>query len=113
MASDFSKDDSFVFASHKGTALNPNNFVNRGFKPALKKAGLDGLTPRITFHDLRHYFASAMTDYGIGSVDLADAMGHRDKATTERIYIHAFNREKKDSAIRAAMQTAMNSGRRR
>lgn len=35
-------------------------------------------------------------------------MGHRDSRTTERIYIHLFNRERVDEQVRIAMQSAMN-----
>jgi hypothetical protein len=35
-------------------------------------------------------------------------VGHRDKNTTERIYVHAFDRKEKAEALRAAMQSAMN-----
>lgn len=112
IASDFSTDEHLVFPSHEGTALNPSNLVNRGFKPALKKAGLDGLNPGIRFHDLRHFFASVMIDRGVSSVVLADVMGHRDSRTTERIYIHLFNRRRTADHVRDAMQSAMNRGRR-
>lgn len=111
IASDFSKEDDLVFPSHTGTPLNQSNLISRGFKPALKKAGLDGLNPKITFHDLRHFFASVMITQGISSVVLADVMGHRDSRTTERIYIHLFNRERTDEQVRDAMQSAMNHGR--
>jgi integrase len=64
--------------------------------------------PKITFHDLRHAFASIMIERGINSTVLADVMGHRDSRTTERIYIHLFNRQRTDDSVRAAMQSAMN-----
>lgn len=108
LASDFSMDKHFVFPSRQGTALNPSNLVNRGFKPALRKAGLDGLNPGIRFHDLRHFFASVMIDRGVSSVVLADVMGHRDSRTTERIYVHLFNRRRTADQVRDAMQSAMN-----
>ena len=38
---------------------------------------------------------------------LADLMGHTDSRTTERIYIHLFNRERTDEQVREAMQAAM------
>jgi integrase len=48
-----------------------------------------------------------MVERGITSVDLADVMGHTDSRTTERIYVHLFNRERTDAHVRAAMQSAM------
>jgi len=107
LASDFSTDEHLVFPSQDGTPLNQSNLVNRGFRPALKKAGLDGLNPGIRFHDLRHFFASVMIDRGVSSVVLADVMGHRDSRTTERIYVHLFNRRRTADQVRDAMQSAM------
>jgi integrase len=107
LASGFSTETDFVFSSKKGTPLNPSNVRNRGLKPALEAAGLDSVHPKITFHDLRHAFASIMIERGVSSVVLADLMGHRDSRTTERIYIHLFNRERTDEQVRAAMQSAM------
>jgi integrase len=48
-----------------------------------------------------------MIERGITSVVLADLMGHSDSRTTERVYIHLFNRERTDEAVRSAMQSAM------
>ena len=107
LASPFSAETDFVFSSKNGTPLNPSNIRSRGFKPALEAAGLDNLNPKIVFHDLRHAFASIMIERGISSVVLADLMGHRDSRTTERIYIHLFNRQRTDEQVRAAMQSAM------
>ena len=88
-------------------ALNARNVVRRGFEPALKEAGLNTTTPKITFHDLRHAFASLMVAQGTNSIELATVMGHRDSRTTETIYIHLFDRERSEQRIRAAMQTAL------
>jgi integrase len=107
LASSYSNDTDFVFASSVGTPLNARNVVTRGFEPALKAAGLAGLKPKIVFHDLRHAFASFMIERGTSSVDLAEVMGHRDSRTTERIYIHLFNRQRMEEKVRAAMQSAM------
>ena len=107
LASNHSQDNDFVFASNTGTALNARNVVRRGFEPALKEAGLNTTTPKITFHDLRHAFASLMVAQGTNSIELATVMGHRDSRTTETIYIHLFDRERSEEKIRAAMQTAL------
>ena len=107
LASEHSKDEDFVFPSNRGTPLNARNVVTRGFEPALREAGLSTTQPKITFHDLRHAFASIMIERGAISTDLAEVMGHRDSRTTEGIYIHLFNRERMDDKVRAAMQAAM------
>jgi hypothetical protein len=38
---------------------------------------------------------------------LAHVMGHRDATTTERKYIHLFNRHRTDEQVREAMRSAM------
>jgi integrase len=48
-----------------------------------------------------------MIERGITSIVLADLMGHTDSRTTERIYIHLFNRKRTDDDVRTAMQSAM------
>jgi integrase len=74
---------------------------------ALEAGLIGGGRPRITFHDLRHAFASIMIERGVSSTVLANLMGHTTSATTERIYIHLFNRQRTDEHVRAAMQEAM------
>jgi integrase len=93
LASDFSDEEEPVFASSSGRPLNHRNVAQRGFEVAAKEAGLiaEG-QPRITFHDLRHAFASIMIERGLSSTVLARVMGHRDATTTERKYVHLFNR---------------------
>jgi integrase len=108
LASDFSGDEQPVFASANGQPLNHRNVAQRGFEAAATEAGLfaEG-QPRVTFHDLRHAFASIMIERGLSSTVLARVMGHRDATTTERKYIHLFNRQRTDEQVRDAMQSAM------
>ena len=108
LATDYSADDEPVFASSTGRPLNHRNVAQRGFEAAAKEAGLiaDG-QPRVTFHDLRHAFASIMIERGLSSTVLVRVMGHRDATTTERKYVHLFNRQRTDDQVRVAMQSAM------
>jgi integrase len=48
-----------------------------------------------------------MIERGLSSTVLAHVMGHRDATTTERKYIHLFNRQRTDEQVRHAMQSAM------
>jgi integrase len=109
LRSRFSGDDDFVFSSKTG--LTPVSHVNarrRGFEPAVKLAGLDRPgEPKLTFHDLRHAFASIMIERGLNSTVLAAIMGHTNSSITEAIYIHLFNRQRTDEQVREAMQSAM------
>src|SRR3712207_6970696 len=50
------RDHGLIFPSQVGTPMNPDNFIRRSYKPLLKRAGL----PQMSFHDLRHTFASLM-----------------------------------------------------
>ena len=52
-------------------------------------------------------FAAIMIERGPSSIVLARVMGHRDATTTERKYIHLFNRQRTDHQVREAMQSAM------
>jgi integrase len=69
----FSTERDFVFASRNGTPLGHRN-VGRAFTRIVKTAGLDG-EPRLTFHGLRHIYASMMIERGISSTVLAEQSG--------------------------------------
>jgi integrase len=99
LRSDYSNDGDPVFASRKGTPLGHRNVTARGFEPAAKLAGIE----RVTFHDVRHAFASRMIARGISSTVLAKVMGHESSAITERIYVHLFDAVRTDEDVREAM----------
>jgi integrase len=69
------------------------------FEPAAKQAGIEG----VTFHSMRHAFASRLIDKGISSTVLAKLMGHESSAITERRYVHLFDKQRTDEAVRQAM----------
>lgn len=96
-------DDDFVFAALSGGPLTHRNAQRRGFDRAAKAAGLEG----VSFHDLRHAFASLMIERGVSSTVLANILGHTTSSTTEKIYVHLFNRERTDEQVREAMESAM------
>ena len=100
------RDDSLVFGSVKGTPLTHRNVQRRGFHPTREAAGLP---ETLTFHSLRHAFASVMIERGVSEFILAELMGHKDAATTRKVYVHAFNRQRSDDKVRAAMESAMAS----
>jgi integrase len=88
-----------VFASRNGKPLQHRNVTRRGFEPAAEHAGIEG----VSFHSMRHAFASRMIHRGISSLVLARLMGHESSAITERRYIHLFDKERTDDAVRVAM----------
>ena len=88
-----------VFASRTGTPLSHRNVQRRGFGAAAEAAGLHD----VTFHDLRHAFASRMIARGLTSTVLCRIMGHSNPGITERVYVHLFDKSRTDDAVRAAM----------
>jgi integrase len=65
-----------------------------GLRKACRKAGLEG----VTWHTLRHTFASRLNGNGADLVTVKELLGHSDIKTTLR-YAHT-NREAKASAVR-------------
>ena len=63
------------------TRLDPQNFYNRVYVPALKKAGIE----EITWHDLRHTCASRLVMAGVDIRTVQEIMGHKTLAMTMRL----------------------------
>jgi integrase len=60
----------------------------------------------VTPHDARHAAASQLADSGMSSADVRDMLGHSSSSVTEGIYIHAFDRDKREQRIREARAAA-------
>lgn len=103
LRSRYSADDDPVFAARNGKPLGHRNATRRGFEVAAAEASIDG----VTFHSMRHAFASRMIDRGISSTVLAALMGHESSRITELRYIHLFDRQRTDDQVRQAMASAM------
>jgi integrase len=99
LRAEYSDDEDPVFASKEGTALGHRNVTRRGFEPAAARAGIEG----VTFHDMRHAFASRMIARGIEPVTLAKLMGHEDIRETLNTYSHLWDRARTDDVVREAM----------
>jgi integrase len=97
-----SAEDDPVFAARNGKPLGHRNATRRGFEAAAAEAGIEG----VTFHSMRHAFASRMIDRGISSTVLAALMGHESSTITERRYVHLSDRQRTDEAVRQAMASA-------
>jgi integrase len=91
-----------VFAARGGRPLTHRNATRRGFENAAARAGIAD----VTFHSMRHAFASRMINRGTSSTVLAALMGHESSAITEQTYIHLFNQLRTDDAVREAMAGA-------
>jgi integrase len=100
LASKFSKDDDFVFASKTGKPLAHRNAQVRGFEAARDKAGLP---ETLTFHSMRHAFASLAAHRGVPIQVLSAALGHGDVGITQKVYVHLYGRDQAEDAFRKAM----------
>lgn len=87
---------SFVFLSpKKGTFLNPRTMQYR-FKSILKMIGL----PAITFHALRHTFATRWIECGMDVKSLSEVLGHASVQITLDIYVHSSDTLKREAIER-------------
>jgi integrase len=76
-------DDRLVFASERGTVLDPAN-VRRVLRTVCRRAGL----PEINPNELRHSAASLMSDRGVPLEQIADALGHSGTQMLDLVYRH-------------------------
>lgn len=65
----------------------------------------------MTFHGLRHHYASLLIDLGLSPVEVAAQLGHESAAFTLRTYAHLFKKDTTDvgdaiSRRRAAARVA-------
>ena len=99
LASSHSKDEDFVFAAREGGS-KLHRTIQRAWETIREQAGLPDT---ITFHDLRHAYASVAIHAGADAVFLARVMGHADPAITLRVYTHMFDTPRREEAFRKAM----------
>jgi len=81
--------DDLLFTSPQGEPLRISNFRGRVFDPAVRSAGLDGLTP----HGLRHTAASLAVSSGANIKAVQRMLGHKDAAMTLNVYADLFDDE--------------------
>jgi len=93
---DLYRDQGLVFATQKGTLVNPSNLRKCSFAPLLEKAGL----PRIRFHDLRHTCATLLLARNVNPKIVSEMLGHATVAITLDTYSHVLP-DMQDSATRA------------
>jgi integrase len=92
------KPDDLVFPCREGGPLKHRS-VQRAFERIRDKAGL---SEELTFHDLRHAFASLAAHAGVDTRMLSEAMGHSHAAVTAR-YTHMYNRAAAEENFRQAL----------
>ena len=79
----FRSADSNYLLSGSGNALEPRT-LQRRFKSILKKAGL----PSVSYHSLRHAFATNCLQAGFDVKTLSEILGHASVKTTLDRYVH-------------------------
>jgi hypothetical protein len=84
-----------LFPSPSGAMWRKDNFMARVFRPAVRRAELDGLT----FHDLRHTYASLMVAAGVTPPVIAEQLGHRDARLVLQRYGHLYPGASRQAAI--------------
>lgn len=85
-----------IFPNQAGGPINHNNMVNRHFKPALKKAGIE----RIRFHDIRHSFASILIEQGENIKYVQKQLGRSSPTVTLNVYSHLMRKQNPEAAAR-------------
>ena len=76
----------YVFPSLKGTPMSGNNLVKRNLRPLLERAGL----PPLTFHELRHTFATLMLGEREHMKVVSSILGHASIVQTMDTYSHVM-----------------------
>src|SRR5215211_915959 len=80
------QDEGLIFATQRGTLVNPTNLRKRSFAPLLEKAGL----PTIRFHDLRHTCATLLLSRNVNPKIVSEMLGHSSIAITLDTYSHVL-----------------------
>jgi integrase len=105
LASRYSAESDYVFASATGTPLAWRNIERRGLRHAADNAGLNPHgTPRLRVHDLRHTYASHLiTELRLDPAHVSKLLGHTRPSITLDTYTHLFNHATHAHDIRTRM----------
>ena len=102
------KPEDLVFPDRNGNKIRS---ISKAFFRIVKELGFnEGITDRrqaVTFHTLRHTFASWLAIQGESIITLKDMLGHKSTAMTER-YSHLIPDHKRRAAAR--LEEAFNGG---
>ncbi|MDP2211990.1 MAG: site-specific integrase [Candidatus Aquicultor sp.] len=81
--------EDLIFSNSMGNHLNPTNFYRDMFRPMVKKAKVRS----ISFHGLRHTYATGMLSNGASLLFVQQQLGHDDIQTTLKHYGHVLPKE--------------------
>ena len=85
------KKDTYIFNNQFNTPIDPRR-IQKHFKMILSKLNLTS----ITFHGLRHTFATRCIELGMDIKTLSEILGHSNVATTMSIYVHSTDSQKRE-----------------
>lgn len=80
-------DSPFIFYSAVGTPVQKRN-IYRSFNDIVKSAGI---TSDVTFHSMRHSFATRLIEKGADIKTISELLGHKSIKVTLDIYSHISN----------------------
>ena len=86
-----------IFTTEMGRPLNPQNLVD-----LVEKFAAAAGVPRITFHDLRHTYATAALEGGVAMKVVSERIGHSNVSFTMQTYAHVRAEADHEAAQQAA-----------
>jgi len=92
----------FIFSNADGEPLRKSSFGQTTWHPARKRAGI---TEGVTFHDLRHLYASLLIRHGESVKVVQARLGHASASETLDTYSHLW--PDSDDTTRAAVDAAL------
>lgn len=93
--------DGLLFSTATGEPLRRTSFSANVWRPAVKRAGVEGLV----FHSLRHYYASLLIHHGESVKVVQSRLGHATAAETLDTYSHLW--PDSEDQTRAAIDSAL------
>lgn len=81
----------YVLVNKNGDMIDPRS-IQYQFKELIKKIKIT----QITFHGLRHTFATRCIELGMDIKTLSEILGHSNVSTTMSIYVHSTEQQKKN-----------------
>jgi integrase len=93
--------DGFLFTTELGEPIRRTAFSERVWRPAVRRAGLSG----VTMHVLRHFYASLLIRHGESVKTVQARLGHASAAETLDTYSHLW--PDSDDRTRAAIDAVL------